>query len=1046
MNKILATFVLFVIALSSFAQLNNKIDLLKVNDLSAKKFKVESTTEGAIPCPKMTLVQRDAIVSPAEGQCVYNSTAQTLNIYNGSAWVEVAGGGDGGISNWEAAKFYEIDSVVIYLDKIYQANVQHTSTGSFEPAKWDLISGTDLSDASGSLDATKIGTGSVDSTEFGYLDNASSNIQTQLNGKEPTISVLPLSKGGSNKSATASAGSVVYSDADSFELSSVGTAGQYLQSNGTSAPTWSSVSVNDAGFSGVLSLGKGGTSKALAANNGAVAYSDADSLELLAPGTSGQILQSNGAGAPSFVNKSISGKASNASAVTLEEIQVPNNQLTETGTNKHLIETGNSNLLVNPSFEHPTVTPSTFGWSIPAGTKAASSSAVNGSKSIQITLANETLAANQDSLINAAQFADGVQGLASIRVKTSLAGIRVCPRKAGSVETSLCVTHSGSGRWELLKVPFILGGVSNGISVNSTANVTGTVLLDDAFVGAVDLKVDGQGPQISALVSMTTNQSLTSGVETTIQFNFEQRDTNNAFDPSTFRFTAPETGEYQLSAFAYTNGTVTFNTLGFRVDGGGTITLSSSTGPGVSGSRTIFLNRGQWVDFRITSTGSSMALQSNPFWTTATINRVSTSSTYSSNNADTDWASCQFSTLAWQGLGTVSAVDLKCKRQGSDLLMRGRVTTGTVSPAEGRIPLPTWNGANITVANSSRASAFGFYGNLIRNSAGGNAVKDYILLSGANYAYLNIGYREYAIATSPFAALSGTASFNSGEVIDFDTRIPIEQFENSNIIIGQFNGLESCKDSYECTDTFTAYVTSTGTVVNENLDWITGNGTVASPTTTLTIKSGVFTVQPNCQATGVNNTEIRLISLSPTMAQVQQYSSAGANQTGDFMISCSKQGADYIGKTAKAVFQTGALYSSPTVLNQGSTGANTFETGFYTPTNIGSNLNVTSLNLSYDGQFKFMRVGNMLFVSGSYLHNISNPSSFGYTISLPSFVTNAFTNASDCSGTAVGGNSGTGAIRAGTVFANLNGFRVGSGITDTGGVVIMNVHAMCSLR
>lgn len=919
MNKILATFVLFVIALSSFAQLNNKIDLLKVNDLSAKKFKVESTTEGAIPCPKMTLVQRDAIVSPAEGQCVYNSTAQTLNIYNGSAWVEVAGGGDGGISNWESAKFYEIDSVVIYLDKIYQANVQHTSTGSFEPAKWDLISGTDLSDTSGSLDATKIGTGSVDNTELNYLDNASSNIQTQLNGKEPTISVLPLSKGGSNKSATASAGSVVYSDADSFELSSVGTAGQYLQSNGTSAPTWSSVSVNDAGFSGVLSLGKGGTSKALAANNGAVAYSDADSLELLAPGTSGQILQSNGAGAPSFVNKSISGKASNASAVTLEEIQVPNNQLTETETNKHLIETGNSNLLINPSFEHPTVTPSTFGWSIPAGTKAASSSAVNGSKSIQVTLANETLAANQDSLINAAQFADGVQGLASIRVKTSLAGIRVCPRKAGSVETSLCVTHSGSGRWELLRVPFILGGVSNGISVNSTANVTGTVLLDDAFVGAVDLKVDTNN--VSDWVSYTPTWT-SSGAQPSI---------GNGTIIGKYRRVGDSvevfTEVYSGSTTTYGTGAYSFSMPpNLRIDPSKISTSGDRTVLGVGalfGSRPyntdITYNGGlsYQVSMSLHTSATTGGRISNTFpetWTNVgNINSFSLSykypvlewrssgSIYSSNNADTDWATCQFSTLAWQGLGTVSATDLKCKRQGSDLLMKGRFTTGTVSAVEARIPIPTWNGANITVANSSRASAFGFYGNLIRNTSGANSVKDYILISGANYSYLNIGYREYAIATSPFAALTGATSFNSGEVVDFDTRIPIEQFENSNIIIGQFNGLESCKDSYECTDTFTAYVTSTGTVVNENLDWITGNGTVASPTTTLTIKSGIFTVQPNCQVTGVNNTEIKVFSLSTTFAQVQQFSSTGSNATGDFMISCSKQGLDYIGKTAKAV-------------------------------------------------------------------------------------------------------------------------------------------------
>jgi hypothetical protein len=48
------------------------------------------------------------------------------------------------------------------------------------------ITNVDIS-ASAGIDATKLGTGNVDNTEFGYLDGVTSNIQTQLNGKEPTI-------------------------------------------------------------------------------------------------------------------------------------------------------------------------------------------------------------------------------------------------------------------------------------------------------------------------------------------------------------------------------------------------------------------------------------------------------------------------------------------------------------------------------------------------------------------------------------------------------------------------------------------------------------------------------------------------------------------------------------------------------------------------------------------------------------------------------------------------------------------------------------------
>ena len=53
-----------------------------------------------------------------------------------------------------------------------------------------------VSDASGKVAAH----GTVSSTELGYLDGVTSAIQTQINGKEPTITTLPVSKGGTGAS------------------------------------------------------------------------------------------------------------------------------------------------------------------------------------------------------------------------------------------------------------------------------------------------------------------------------------------------------------------------------------------------------------------------------------------------------------------------------------------------------------------------------------------------------------------------------------------------------------------------------------------------------------------------------------------------------------------------------------------------------------------------------------------------------------------------------------------------------------------------------
>ena len=51
---------------------------------------VTSNTKGVL-LPRMTEVERDAIVSPAEGLCVYNLTTDCLNYFDGTIWKELCG-------------------------------------------------------------------------------------------------------------------------------------------------------------------------------------------------------------------------------------------------------------------------------------------------------------------------------------------------------------------------------------------------------------------------------------------------------------------------------------------------------------------------------------------------------------------------------------------------------------------------------------------------------------------------------------------------------------------------------------------------------------------------------------------------------------------------------------------------------------------------------------------------------------------------------------------------------------------------------------------
>jgi hypothetical protein len=95
-------FILLASYLVAFAWLFNSHAQQNINNLTSKqitvngKIEVNSTSQSSKPCPAMTEAQRDAIVSPANGSCIYNTNSLTLNIYNGTIWKSAGGG----ISHW----------------------------------------------------------------------------------------------------------------------------------------------------------------------------------------------------------------------------------------------------------------------------------------------------------------------------------------------------------------------------------------------------------------------------------------------------------------------------------------------------------------------------------------------------------------------------------------------------------------------------------------------------------------------------------------------------------------------------------------------------------------------------------------------------------------------------------------------------------------------------------------------------------------------------------------------------------------------------------
>jgi hypothetical protein len=188
----------------------------------------------------------------------------------------------------------------------------------------------------------------------------------------------------------------------------------------------------------------------------------------------------------------VKGQQATGYQVPKPNLQIPNKQATNLGGQDVLLETGNANLLDNPSFENFT---SNSGWTLTAGTFVSDNSPIAGKQNAQLTMAAQSLEFYQDSTLYASQFADGVQGLAGAWVRTSITStpIYVCPRQAGvsASVTSGCVQVAANGKWGYYKAPFTLGATSNGIAIHSNAvAITGDVEVDEVFVGAVSVIQD----------------------------------------------------------------------------------------------------------------------------------------------------------------------------------------------------------------------------------------------------------------------------------------------------------------------------------------------------------------------------------------------------------------------------------------------------------------------------------------------------------------------------------------------------------------------------
>jgi hypothetical protein len=219
---------------------------------------------------------------------------------------------------------------------IYTVNASGAPTRALDLDSWLEVPGafTFVEEGTTNADTGWVSTanqgGTLGTTAMPWVQFSGAGSYTAGNGLQllgnqfSLVSPVSLANGGTNAANTGSNGSIMYNNGTSIVNSTVGTSGQILTSGGAGAPTWTTLSgaavtsfqtslsgltpaVATTGavtLAGTLGLASGGTNANLTAVNGGIVYSGAGALAISAAGTSGQILTSNGAAAPSWTTLS----------------------------------------------------------------------------------------------------------------------------------------------------------------------------------------------------------------------------------------------------------------------------------------------------------------------------------------------------------------------------------------------------------------------------------------------------------------------------------------------------------------------------------------------------------------------------------------------------------------------------------------------------------------------------------------------------------------------------------------------------------------------
>lgn len=162
-------------------------------------------------------------------------------------------------------------------------------------------------------------------------------------------------------------------------------------------------------------------------------------------------------------------------------VRLPNNQLTKVGDKSYLAETGNGNMLVNPSFEHSTVS---TGWTMSTGLPVGETTIFKsdaGKQAIKLPLSGSTGTFLAQNLNLTGDVTGAFEISQWVKTSATATSLKICSTKIDYSVTLQCQDIIKDGQWHLYT--FNYPAISTlGVGIHGES-VTGNIYVDDSYIG-----------------------------------------------------------------------------------------------------------------------------------------------------------------------------------------------------------------------------------------------------------------------------------------------------------------------------------------------------------------------------------------------------------------------------------------------------------------------------------------------------------------------------------------------------------------------------------